>query len=129
VIPRWVLLVLALLLLLSIQVMVVLNFGAEQVQGNVAFLTLPVSVWFMSLYARDPWWKSWFGRSLMLIAVAISVDVAATVLFRRFGDYPGRDVMLIVSADLTFLAMLIRTLVLRAEQKADRDDHFHRRPR
>jgi hypothetical protein len=111
------------------QLYVVATYGAERVQGNVALLTLPVSLWFMSLYARDPWWKSWFGRSLMLIAVAIAVDASATVLFREFGDYPGREVMLIVSADLTFLAMLIRTLVLRAEQHADVQDKSHHRPR
>lgn len=122
----WALLI---LILAAIQTTSYLTWGAEVVQGNVAFLTLPVAGCFMYLYARDPWWKSWFGRSLMLIAVAIFVACTATVLFRRLGDYPGRDLMLILSADLTFAAMLIRTIVLRREQKADRLDNEHDRPR
>lgn len=96
-------------------------WGAERVQGNVAAMTLPVTVWFVSLYARDPWWRSWFGRSLMLIAVAVFLYTLSVVLFRNYGDYPGRDIMLVASADATFLAMLVRTLVLRSEQKADCD--------
>lgn len=115
--------------LACVQTVGYLTWGAEAVQGNVAFLTLPVAACFMYLYARDPWWSTWFGRSLMLIAVAIFVACVATVLFRRFGDYPGRDLMLIVSADLTFVAMVSRTLVLRREQRADRHDPTHDRPR
>lgn len=122
----WILLFVA---VATVQTFSYLTWGAEVVQGNVAFLTLPVAACFVYLYSRDPWWASWFGRSLMLIGVAIFVACLATVLFRRFGDYAGRDLMLILSADLTFAAMLIRTIVLRHEQKADDANSQHDRPR
>lgn len=112
----------ALLLVVCVQTIGYLTWGAERVQGNVAALTIPIAAWFCWLYMHDPWWRSWFGRSLMALAAAIWLACVATVLFRLFGDYWGRDLMLIVSADLTFAAMLARTLVLRSEQKAD-DSH------
>lgn len=112
--------VLGVALIVAVQSAVAYVWGAERVQANVAILTLPVSVWFIVLYSRDPWWKTWFGRSLMLIAVAVTIYTLSTILFRNFGDYPGRDVMLVASADITFAAMLMRTLVLRSAQ---RDDH------
>lgn len=102
------------------QVWVAIEYGAEVVQTYIASLTLVTAVIFSALFARDPWWKTWFGRSLMLIAFALFLDSLATVLFRRFGEYPGRPFMLIISANVALAAMVMRTLVLRAAQKRDR---------
>lgn len=102
------------------QVFATMRWGAEGVQGRMYVATAIVSIVFMVLYARDPWYRSWFGRSLMLLAASVFLVGLSVVLFRFVGpDYPGRGVLIIVAADTTFLAMVVRTLVLIAAQRAD----------
>lgn len=107
--------------LLGIQATTAYFFGAERVQGNVAVLTLAWSVWFMWIYSRDPWWRTWFGRSLMLLAVGLTLQEASVVLFRNFGDYPGRELLIVITQDVILAAMVIRTIVLRDAQRNDRN--------
>jgi len=106
--------------LLGVQATTAFLFGAERVQANVAVMTLAWSVWFMWIYSRDPWWRTWFGRSLMLLAVGLTLQEISVVLFRNFGYYPGRDVLIVVTQDVILTAMVIRTLVLRDAQRRDR---------
>lgn len=102
-----------------------MTFG--EVWSTVASaLTLPAVVAFVALYAKpsERWWRSWFGWSLMLMAVAIGLSCLATVLFRIVGHpYPGRDVLLIVGSTVTLVAMVMRTGVLLRAQRRDRSAH------
>lgn len=96
----------------------------EEVQLTLFIATLPWAVGFITLYARDRWWRSPFGWSLMLLAIAVSLYSASAVLFRMFGQaYPGRDLLIITSSVLTFVAIVLRTLVLRGVQRSERADH------
>jgi FlaA1/EpsC-like NDP-sugar epimerase len=98
----------------------------ETVQLTLFVATLPWAVAFIVLYARDRWWRSPFGWSLMMIAVAVTLYSASAVLFRLFGqEYPLRDAMILGSSALTFLAIVVRTLVLRGVQRGER--HSDRR--
>lgn len=93
---------------------------AERIQLAFAIATLPWALGFIWQYAKDPWFKTWFGRSLMMIAVAVLLTSASAILFRLFGpDYWGRPVLLVASSALTFVAMCVRTLVLRWLQAHD----------
>lgn len=94
---------------------------AERIQLAFAIATLPWALGFIWEYSKDPWYKTWFGRSLMMIAVAVLLASTSAILFRLFGpDYWGRPALLIGSSGLTFLAMLTRTLVLRWLQSQDK---------
>jgi hypothetical protein len=115
-----------LVLLLGVQATTAYIFGAERVQGNVAVLTLAWSLWFVWIYSRDPWWKTWFGRSLMLLAVGLTLNEISVVLFRNLGDYPGRAFLIVVAQDVILAAMVIRTLVLRDAQRRDDRKHLPR---
>lgn len=106
-------------ILLAVQATTAYVFGAERVQGNLAVLTLVWSLWFVWLFKSDPWWRTWFGRSLMLLALGLLLQETAIVLFRQFGDYPGREVLIVVAQDVILAAMVIRTLVLRDAQRRD----------
>lgn len=97
------------------------RWGAEQVQGRMYVATAFVALVFMALYSRDPWWKTAFGRSLMLLAFSMFVLGVSVVLFRFVGpDYFGRPVVIIFVADSVFLAMCMRTVVLWNAQRRDR---------
>jgi hypothetical protein len=117
---KLVLWVLGLVALVCWQVFAAHYWGAEQVQGRIYVGTAVAAAVFIALYSRDPWHKSWFGRSLMMIAVSMLLLGISVVLFRLFGpDYPFRSVLIIVVADLTFAAMVARTAVLWAAQRDD----------
>lgn len=94
----------------------------EAAQAWIATATLPVSVVFLLLFARpsEHWWATWFGRSLMLLALGVLAYSCATVLYRWFGDYPGRPFVLLFSTTAVFLAMSIRTGVLWRSQRKGR---------
>lgn len=110
----------ALLVLAGWQVYAAHQWGVEGVQARVYVATAFVALVFMLLYNRDPWWRNWFGRSLQLLAFAVFLWGVSVVLYRVFGDYPGRSVLIIVVADATLLAMCTRTVVLWAAQRRDR---------
>lgn len=96
------------------------TFGAEPVQLWLAAATLPVSFAFVWLYATDGWWKTWFGRSLMLLPLAVVAYTMAVVLYRTVGEYPGRGELLIFATGGTLIAMLIRTSVLWSMKRQER---------
>lgn len=112
--------IVGLAVLIAWQGFAVYEWGAERVQTNLAALTMAAAVWFVAVFAREPWHRSWFGRSLMLIAVALFLSSLATVLFRTFGEYPYRGVLLVVSGDIALAAMVIRTLVLIGARRRSR---------
>lgn len=94
----------------------------EQVQLTLFAATIPWAVYFVWIYAHDLWFKTWFGRSLMMIAAAVALFSTSAVLFRLFGDsYPGRPVLIVASAALTFIAMVTRVIVIRALQRNDKE--------
>lgn len=97
----------------------------ETLQGWIAFATLPVAAGFIGLFGRpsERWWVTWFGRSLMLLAVGVFAYALSVVLYRSFGDYPGRPALLLTAQTLVLLAMGIRTWVLWRAQRRDRTDH------
>lgn len=111
------------------QVFTVRAWGAERVQTNVAACTIVASIWFVALYSRDPWWRTLFGRSLMLIAVALFMQSLATVLYRVVGEYPGRAFLIVGAADIALLAMVMRTRVLHVAQRDERHQAADAHPR
>jgi hypothetical protein len=116
---RWFLLAMA--ALGGWQVYAAHRWGAEAVQERVYLVTAVIAVVFMVMYARDAWFTNWFGRSLMLIAVAFLLVGVSVILYRTFGpDYPFRPVLIILTADVSMVAMLSRTLVLRWAQRQDK---------
>lgn len=93
----------------------------ETISFVFAAATLPVALLFIWRYSRDLWWRTPFGWSVMLIAVAVVLYSLSSILFRLFGpEYFGRPLLLPLSAAATFVAMLLRTLVLWQVQKYDR---------
>lgn len=94
----------------------------ETTQMWIATATLPVTVAFLALFMRpsERWWTTWFGWSLFLLACGVLAYSTATVLWRHFGDYPGRPAVLILATLLVFVAMCIRTVVLWRTQRAER---------
>lgn len=99
------------------QVYAVHRWGAEHVMGPVYVVAAVASVAFMALYARDPWWRSWFGRSLMLLAAAVFLAGLSVVLHR--------DVLMLAAVDATLVAMVLRTAVLVAAQRRDEHRNGH----
>jgi hypothetical protein len=97
-----------------------LLFDYEDVTLWVAVATLLVAAAFIALYSTDVWWTTWFGRSLMLLEISVVMYAVAIVLLRLYGDYPWRNVLLLFATGGTFLALLLRTMVLWAVKSADR---------
>lgn len=88
--------------------------------GTVA-LNLIVSVTFIVLFAREPWRKTTFGRSIMTLAAALALFSLLGVLVTFLGeDYPWRDEVRAIGRLLIFVAMSSRLLVLARLQRSDR---------
>lgn len=95
--------------------------NSEKISFVLALATLPIALLFIWRFARDLWYKTAFGVSLMLIAIAIVLSTVSSILFRLYGvDYWGRPVMIVTTWALTFVAMLTRTVVLIRAQNADK---------
>lgn len=92
----------------------------ETTQAYIAAATLPVTLVFLGLFLRERWWATWFGWSLMLLALGVFAYSATTVLWRTLGEYPGRPALLIVATTFVLVAMTIRTAVLWRTQRKDR---------
>lgn len=90
----------------------------ETTQTWIAGATLPVTLAFLLLFCRpsERWWTTWFGRSLFLLALGVFAYSATTVLWRLFGEYPGRAALLILATSLVLVAMTIRLVVLVQSQ-------------
>ena len=86
----------------------------------LALLTLPWSVYFIVIYARDGWRRGWFGRSLMAIAVGVLLSCVGSIMVRLYGfDWPGRSWIAVGVWALVLFGMVTRTLVLRGAQRRD----------
>lgn len=94
----------------------------EDIQLWVAILTLPFSVVFILAYVPERPWRTWFGTSLLLLAVGVLSYTLSVVLYRLFGsDYPGRSILVISSVTLVLVAMAMRTCVLIAIQYREQE--------
>jgi hypothetical protein len=91
----------------------------ETTQLWIAAATLLVSTFFIGLYSREQWHRTTFGWSIMLVALAFFSYSLATILYRVFGDYSGRPVMLLFATSLGLVAMTTRTYVLLVRQRRD----------
>lgn len=93
----------------------------ESLQLYLAFATLPLALGFILIYVPEKPWRTWFGSSLLLLAVAVLLYTLSVVLYRMLGpDYAGRAQMVTASVSLTFVAMLMRLCVLSVEQWRER---------
>lgn len=102
---------------------------ADHLQLGMALLCLPVTAYFIYMFGKpsERFWRSWFGISLMLLAVAIFIAELSVVLFRFYGlDYYGRDVIRVSAQAMTLIAMGLRTWVLHVAQHHDSMHHPHR---
>lgn len=91
--------------------------GFQQVSLTVLYLTLPVALLFIVAYVPERPWTSWFGTSLLLLAIGVFVAGVAAMLFRIYGiDYPFRELLGAVWIGTVFAAMVMRTWVLIAAQ-------------
>lgn len=79
------------------------------------------SLVFMLLYAVEPWWRSWFGRSLMTMAVGMFIFASMALLQIRLGsEYPFRGTLRLIGYALLTVAMWSRVYVLWRARRADR---------
>lgn len=103
---------------------------ADDLQLWIAVPAIAVTIVFIGMFARpsERWWKTMFGTSLMLLAVAILIAETTVVLFRIYGpEYYGRDVLRVTAQCMTFVAMALRTWVLFSAQRHDRRSRPHSR--
>lgn len=103
----------------------------EKIQTVFALATIVPSLLFIALFARpsERWWRSWFGVSLMMIAVVLVEYAVSTALFRLYGvNYPGRDFVIVSTSLLAFTAISLRTWVLARAQLKERDNGRRRKP-
>lgn len=68
---------------------------------NTALLVLTVVALggigtFVALFALTPWWRSEMGWHLMTFMSIEAVVLLLTLARSVFGDYPGRDVLLLL---------------------------------
>lgn len=83
-------------------------------------------LWFGSLvfvlyYATEPWWRSWFGRSLMTMALGMLIFSSMALIQIRLGsEYPFRSTLRLIGYTLLTLAMWSRVYVLWRARRADR---------
>lgn len=75
--------------------------------------TFAVGLVFLVLFAREPWRKNWYGTSVIVLALGVTLFALTTVLRQWFGmDYPGRQVIRVSAQLLILAAMLERTIEL-----------------
>jgi len=83
--------------------------------------TLLVASVFIVGFLRDPWWRSQFGQSVMVMAIGLWLFALQTVLVQYLGpDYPHRQAVRIFAQSLIPLALTQRTWVLLHAQWRDR---------
>lgn len=86
------------------------EFSTWLLYGNVVLF----AVFLVFYLAREPFWRSWIGLTIVLLTVAILQLSVRAVLTVRYGeDYPGRDLVLMlgrfelfVSGVVVFLGLL-----------------------
>lgn len=87
----------------------------------LAAITLGGAIAFVVLFAREPWRRSEFGRSLMLMAVAVLLFTLTSTLRQFFGtEYPGRTEIRVVAQGFLAYAMWSRFFVLLRLRRGDR---------
>lgn len=102
---------------------------ADHLQLWMAVICLPITALFIYMFGKpsERWWRSWFGISLMLLAIAIFWAELSVVLFRFWGmEYYGRDIIRVGAQFLTLTAMGLRTWVLFVAQRHDKIRHPRR---
>lgn len=91
--------------------------GFQMVSLWVLYLTIPASLVFIVAYTPERPWTSWFGTSLLLLAVGVLAACLAGMLFRVYGlDYRSRELLGTAWIATVYVAMVMRTWVLLAVQ-------------
>lgn len=87
----------------------------------IALGTLPGAVWFIWLYMFDGWWRQWFGRSLMAIAVGVLIACIGAICVRLYGfDWWLRPWIGVTVWSLTLFGMWTRAVVLYLAKRDDK---------
>lgn len=81
----------------------------------ICYSALPATL-FVVVYARRPWWRSIYGRALMLSGLSLALLLDLTLLF-RWVPVPGAHVIQLVVFALVAVAT---TLMCVAVVKAGR---------
>lgn len=88
------------------------------VQDSIEFRVLSTAVLiastvFIAIFAREPWWRAPFGRSVMTMAAGIWLFAIIATLRQWLGpDYRGREIVRDSAQTLVLLAMVERIVVL-----------------
>lgn len=79
---------------------------------------------FVAAYViTAPWWRSEWGRHMTAFGVSLGAILALSLAYRLFGDYPGRQVLLLVAfGALTLLLWQRAVIVIRAQVAPKRVD-------
>lgn len=77
--------------------------------------------------AAQPWWKSWFGWSYVLVKLTVIQMVVRALLHQWYGSYPAQDLLEFLGRLALVVAMLIANIGLmvyltRAWQAAGREE-------
>jgi amino acid transporter len=67
---------------------------------------------FIAIYAREPWRRTWFGQSIMILAIAVLIFSALGTLATFWPDYPFREEIRLLGRVLIAIAMTQRLVVL-----------------
>lgn len=74
------------------------RFLVEDVSRVLLFGNVVLFGTFLLFYGtREPWWRSWFGWTIVLLLVAIfQLSVRAAITDQLGESYPGRDLVLML---------------------------------
>lgn len=79
----------------------------------LATATLFTGVIFVGLFVREPWRRNWYGTSVLVMAIGVTLFSLAAFLRQWFGlEYPGRQIIRGAAQALILLAMVERTVEL-----------------
>ena len=91
------------------------------VSSMAVLYNLIVCTVFIAVFYREPWRRSWFGQSVMILAVAIWVFSVQGTLIEIFGaGYRFQEEVRLFGRILVAVAMTQRLLVLSKLRHADR---------
>lgn len=83
---------------------------------------LIVTAVFIGIYAREPWRRTWFGQSIMILAVAVLIFSTLGTIATFWPDYPFREEIRLCGRLLIAVAMTQRLVVLVRLRSSPADD-------
>ncbi|GAA1790216.1 hypothetical protein GCM10009795_039900 [Nocardioides hankookensis] len=93
------------------------SFFIDDVSRVMLYANALLFATFLLFYStREPWWRSWFGWTIVLLLAAVLQLSTRAVFTDLYGeDYPGRDLVLLLgrlelfaSGTALFVALLRR---------------------